>query len=726
MKGLEHVKPKNLTDEDIDDEDDSYDADLEDRTKDYSELKYIQKQLGELYPMVEKGFADKQEQNNTIDECWDMYHCDLNENQSYYGTSEVYVPIVRDAMEARETRFINTLFPQAGRYADVVGDGGRVPYDLIALLDHYVKKAHLRKRVAPAMIRSGDISGNYALYMEWIETTRHVTSKKKVKEVQTELGTEVEGSPEYDDMEHSKTVDQRPGVTVLDLRNLCVLPATSETIEEADTVAVRLRFTKAKIKKWVKDGIFTEKAGKALQQNMSVAATTSLPDTGKKAAAAAGVRTDSKGSKTAIIFQVWTKLKIRGAYRMMVTHFAGPEMILGCKRNPYWCDRVPVILQPVAPNPDSVYGDSQVKPVAALQYQANDVVNEGFDSAQYALLPIVMTDPEKNPRAGSMILAMASVWLCDPNSTKFAEFPPLWKDAFTIVGACKEQIFQTLGVNPAMLPHGNAGKKPSQAQVAQEQQVALESSSDNTTLMQEGVFSSVLEWFYELDYQYRTEAITVRKYGQFGLQATMDQVEPWQVRERYEFRWYGTESFKATQQVQQMISWGNVLRGMPPQMLNGRKIDLGPMTEYITEVLCGPRLASHTLIDQRHQMSMEIPMENQLIRNGFPVQVHPMDDDMAHIQGHLQEFEADMQVGNDPEFLKRGHILEHVKQAKEKAAAAQGAQPGTVGAPGGAGPGLPGQPRPGGAGQMPTGPQQPAGAVRPDNMTLAQPRKSAL
>lgn len=722
------MKPNDqLDDLDDDEDDDTYDEELEDRTKDYSGLKYVQKQLGDLYSIVEAAFADKSEQNNIISECWDTYHCELNEHQTYVGNANAYVPIIRDAMAARETRFINMLFPQSGRFTDIVGHDGKIPYDLIALMDDYVRRAKLREKMAPALIRTGDISGNYDLYIDWVEHTRHVTSKVKEAETKTELGTPVEGSKEYDDIECEEVTDSRPDVSVLDPRNLVIWPASCTTVEEAEAeggVAILMHFSKGKIKRWIKKGIFDKKAGEKLLGSMSSKVSNPLPNTPKDASNAAGVRADSKGNKTAMVFQVWSRLKIRGETRLMVTHFAGEDQILACKRCPYWCDKIPVIHQQVEPNPDSIWGPSQVYPIVSLQYQANDVVNEGFDSAQYALMPIVMTDPEKNPRAGSMVLAMASVWLTDPNSTKFAEFPALWKDAFSLVGACKEQIFQSLGVNPAMIPQGNASKKPTQAQVAQEQQVALESSADNVALIQEGVLSEVVRWFYELDYQYRTEAVTVKKYGEFGLQATMDQVEPFQVRERYEFRWYGTEGFKAQQQVQSMISFAGVLQKMPPQQLNGRKLDMGPVIDYISGVVFGPRLAPFVLVDQRHQLTMSPKMENKLLANSFPVQVHEMDNDQEHIMDHMMEFEALLQ--QPPELLEqntvarlaKGHILEHIKSAKMKAQAAMGGQLGQVGGGGG--------PRPGAQVQAPTGPQQPPGAVRPDQMSLAAPRKSAM
>jgi hypothetical protein len=719
------MKPKN--EPELDEDDDTIDESLEDREKDYSGLKYIQKQLGEIYTQVEGAFQDKSEQNAMIDECWDIYHCNLNENQAYTGNSKIYVPVVRDAVDARMTRFVNMLFPPSGRYADIVGNDGKVPYDLIALMDYYARRAKLRENVAPALMRTGDCGGQYALYPEWQKHTRCIVSKKKVAEMQTDLGTDIDGSPEYDDVEYAEDVDEFPSATVLDPRDFVILPATVDTVEEADCVGIRLRFSKAKIKQWVKDGIFEKDAADQLIGKMGSATDKPQPDTGKQAAASAGVKTDAKGSKRAEIFQIWTKLKIKGEYRMMVSHFGGPQIILGCKRNPYWSDRVPLITQPVDKEPGTIWSAPPVYRVASLQYQINDFAMMGADSGMFSMLPIVMTDPEKNPRAGSMVLAMASVWLTSPNDTKFAEFPALWKDAIQFIGSLKDQIMQSLGVNPAMLPHGNASKKPSQAQVAQEQQVALESAADNTAVIQEGILSKWLEWAYELDYQYRDKAITVKKFGQMGLQADMQQVEPFQERQRYEFKWYGTEGFKAQQQVQAMISWTNVLKELPPQLLNGRKLDLGPVLEYISEVTYGPRIAPNVLIDQRHQLSMSPETENALIRNHFPVQVHDMDDDMAHIQSHFTAFKdvldlpPEMQQMMQEAVLARGHILEHMKAAKAKAAAAQGAQPGSQGAP--AQPQI-GGPRPGAVPQVPQGAQQPPGMVSTDQMPLSMPRKA--
>ncbi len=685
------------------DSDDMY----EDRAKDWSSQIKVQEQLADLYSMVNKAFDDKKEQNDIIEECWDVYNCKVTSHQMYSGNTQVYLPLVRDAVNARETRFTNTLFPKAGRYCDVIASDGKVPYDLISLLEYYCRTTYLRTNIVPAMIRAGDMSGQYALYLSWETHKRNIVTKQKV----VDTAIPMDGADEYDDVEYEEDECGTPCVQVLDARNLVMLPTNVDNIEQAEIVAVLCKWSKAKLQKMVRDGVLEKAPVDELIKNMNSKPSPGTPDTPKDAADYAGVDQSPKAGKLATIYQVWSTLKIGKQHRRMVTHFAGQNNVLGCKRNPYWNDRVPVITQPVEKVADTIWGVSQVQKVCTVQYSANDIVNMGFDSAQYSLLPIVMTNPDKNPRVGSMVLSMAAIWETSPEDTKFAQMPALWKDAFQMVNACRDQIQQSLGVNPAMMPQ-SASKKPTQAQVAQEQQVALESTADAVTVIQDGVLNKLLEWFYDLDYQFRTKAISIKKFGQVGMQADMQQVEPFQERQRLTFAWYGAESFKAAQEIQGMISWANVLRGMPPQTLNGRTIDLGPVLEYVSEVTFGPRIAGKVLIDERHKFTINPMEENALMDNLFPVQVHEGDPDMEHIQVHHQHFMMSGGDMGDPNHLKRGHILEHIKQMKEKAAKAQGAQQPPAGA-------QPGMPQPGASAQMPTGPQGPPGTIHPDAMVDA-------
>ena len=85
-----------------------------------------------------------------------------------------------------------------------------------------------------------------------------------------------------------------------------------------------------------------------------------------------------------------------------------------------------------------------------------------------------------------------------------------------------------------------------------------------------------------------------------------------------------------------------------------------------------------------------------------------------------------MQQTRDPHGTIRAHMLEHQKiLAQQMQAQAEASMPkGAQGVPGGAGPGVAGSPKPGAQVQGPRpGMQQPNGAVRPDQMPTAMPRK---
>jgi hypothetical protein len=705
-------------------EEDDKDTDLEDRTKEWSKVERVKNQLGLLYTMVEKAFDDKNSQKYTIERCWDIYHCKLGDSQKYRGTHEIFLPIVFDAIEARVTRFTNVMFPPNNRYADVVTTDGSIPYETIALLDYYVKVTRLRDVVCPALVRTGDITGQYALYVSWLERKRHTVQKVEKAKVEMPGADGVEGVEKEEDIKDVEVVDSMPDVMVLDPREFVVLPATVDEVDDAEVVAIALRWTEARVKQAIDEELFDRDAGEQLLANFGTQSNPQQSDPRKAASEAAGVQVDAKGSKTALIYQVWSKLKLKkGERRSCVTYFGSENLYLSCKRNPYWNDRVPVLSQAALKESGSFWGKSRVQRVEQTQYAANDAVNMGLDSAQFSMMPITMTDPEKNPRVGSMVLDMAAVWMTSPNDTQFVSFPQLWKDALQLVGACRDQIMQSLGTNPAMIPNSNTGKKPTQAQVAQEQQVALESTADVVSILETSIFSRLLQWFYELDYQYRKESILVRKFGTMGIQAQMQEIPPIQVGARYEFSWYGSEGTRSVQQVQQMISGMNILRGIPPEQLNGRKLDIAPVLEHVTAVVFGPKLAPHVLIDQSHQLSVPAGMENLLLDDGFLLEVHPNDNDIEHIAEHM----ADIKTKGDEKGNKRMHVEEHLKAFSKKTQAAAGQSKGSPGTPGGGlAPGMPGLPAPGAQPAQQRPAQQPPGAVAKDAMATMAPRKGVI
>jgi hypothetical protein len=680
----------------------------------------IEDQLEKIYSDIDEGFRNQAERSDDQVDYWDIYNTKLNGNQYYSGTSKIYVPIVHNAVNARAVRFVNQIFPKGGRYVEVTAMNGDIPHAETALIENYVRKAKLRTEVAFPLVVNGDIEGQYNVYVGWSSVARHVVWKEKrpPSVAGTELPEElVEEDDLVEEIKEDVILDDHPVVEVLPDADVLILPVTVNSVEQAlevgGSVTIIRRWTKAELKKRIADGDVIKVAADAMLEEMSKAEKQGIVNAAKSHADAAGIK--AKG-KQILVYEVWTKLKIDkgGSRRLCCAFLGGDNAVLSAKLNPYWNDRCPLISAPVKKVSGVVKGQSQVQPCAQLQYAANDAVNEGMDSAAYALLPIVMTDPLKNPRVNTMILDLAAVWETNPNDTKFASFPPLWKEAFDIIAATKNEIFQTLSVTPAQMPQGTGGKsKRNQAEIATEQQVDIMQTADSVTVLEESIFTPIIERFAEYDAQFRDDDITVKAYGHMGMRAAMETIPPLQMGRRLSFLWFGVEQARNAAQIQQQIAFMNVLRGIPPQMLPGRRIDMVPAIEQAMSAIFGSRIAPLVFVDTTKENTFPPEVENDLMDQAVPWPVSPMDDDVKHIESHMKSGQED----GDAHGFKAQHIAEHHISMQKKAMQQQAqGQPGT---PGGGKPGIAGVPKPG---AQPANPRQmkgPPGAIPQDSMPKA-------
>jgi hypothetical protein len=680
----------------------------------------VRNELCKVFAEVDQGFEDQNERTDENRDNWDLYNGKLGEKQFYNGNSQIFVPIINNAVEARKTRFVNQIFPQSGRYVEVTTPDAEVPHALMALLEHYVDACRLQTEIIPALMVAGDVEGQYSVYVGWSETTRNVV--RRVRKPMESDGLEFPEIGQVEKFEDTVETVGRPTVELIPDADLLVLPATSDSIEAAiaagGSVTIRRRWSKGALRRMIRDGDITKAKGEALIARVSADDSDRRQDTRRKLAAAAGIRSEN-GAKYVLGYETWTQLKIDGEMRLCRAYYGGDDEVLGCKLNPYWNDRVPVISGPVNKLPGVFKGRAPVAFTADMQVFANDTINEAADTAHFSAMPIIMTDPEKNPRVGSMILGLASVWETNPNDTQFAQFPELWRHGFDIVAAAKAEIFQTLGVNSSMIPSTSGASKQNQAEVAQEQQVDLLTTAGAVTTVERTILTPLLTWFAELDHQFREDEVVVRAFGEMGLRATMTPVEPIQIGTRYAFRWFGVEAARNAQQIQQQIAMANVFKGVPPAMYPGYRLNLAPLMVQMAENAFGPRLAPLIFEDVSDQNTVDPEVENEMLEHGFDVAVHPADDDPGHMAAHM----AALRLG-DPHGTIREHIAKHQLQMQAKAQAAMaaaGPPPGLPGAPGGAGPGVAGTPGPaeGGQPEPPRSVMAPPGMIHPDSMAAA-------
>jgi hypothetical protein len=210
-----------------------------------------------------------------------------------------------------------------------------------------------------------------------------------------------------------------------------------------------------------------------------------------------------------------------------------------------------------------------------------------------------------------------------------------------------------------------------------------------------------------------------------GLRAGMEEIPPVQMEQRYVFRWFGVEQARSAQQIQQQIAGMNVIRGIPPQQLNGYQVNLVPLITQLAENTFGPRLAPLVFVKPEDQMPVPVDQENMLLAEGFEVPTHQMDDDKQHIQSHMQTLQMMQQQGEGKNAKKfQAHIWRHMQQGQAKQQAAAQAQQGAPGVPGGSAPGVAGSPRQGAQPGQPRA-QGPAGMIHQDQMRdpAVMPRK---
>src|SRR5882724_721222 len=698
-----------------------------DRDEELSTKKSINKALLDIYKGVEKGFDDQRPRADQQMDDWDIFNCQLGPKQFYNGTNQLFMPIVRNAIEARKTRFTNQIFPTSQRNVEVISSDGETPNALVALLEHYIKKARLRTQVMPALMKNGDVEGQYNIYVSWRKTKRHVVQRVR-KPVEIDEGIS-DPDEDIETIEEEPLEHGSPLVEVIADSDVLVLPQTADSMDEAlaegGSVTILRRWSKARVRRMIKEGDTEKKAAEKLLKVMAdETGGSQRHDKPKEMVDAAGIKKDGRG-KFALVYETWTILTIEGERRICRAYLGGPDNVLGCKRNPLWSDHLPLISSPVAKVQGSFKGKSQIDPVRDLQYLANDTINESADSAVYALMPIVMTDPAKNPRVGSMILSMAAIWETNPNDTKFAQVPEMWKQGLEMVATIKSEVFQTLSVNPAAITQSNSLKKQNQAEVAQNAQVDILTTADAVTVVEEGILTPMLNRMIELDHQYRDEEMAVAQYGELGHRANIEKIPPVQFNRHYQFRWLGVESARNAQMIQQQIAGMNVIRGIPPEQLNGYKVNLVPVISKFVENTFGPRLAPLIFISPEMQMPVPVNEENMLLSEGYKVPTHDMDDDDQHIQAHMMAMkmnEAEGATGGTARKFQE-HIFLHMQQKAKKQQAAMAQQQGAPGMPGGAGPGVAGTPRPGAQPGQSRGGQNPPGAIHADQMPGSMPRK---
>lgn len=700
------------------------------------------KWLQKRFAAIAKGFEDQADRSNHLDDWWNCYNCRRDDHGYYNGEAEIYVPTIHDAVDALVTRYSNQLMPQLGRYVEVTSTDGQQPYEITALVNYYLKRSKFKSKILKPLLRCGIIEGQQNLYLDWQVITRTLVSRE-TRGVLTEgpqPGQQVDtdaADTEIVDITEEDIEDGFPFFEVIHDADILVLPATSDSIEEAlesgGSVTIVRRFSKEALDRLAEDEDLDldiqgedsrDKHGEPLIFSVTPEMT-GLKDIEQHLARNIGIK--GRG-KHAILFETWQKVPLdeRGEFdeddgypRLCKTWYALNRQPVGNKRNPNWNDLCPLLSEPVKKEAGVFKGPSLIEPLAHLQYESNDAANERADVDHMSAMPIITRKASDGNTP--LLIAKGAIWDYNETPPNIIEFPDLGPRANARILAARQLIFQSMSVNPAMIPQqSGSGSKRNQAEVAMEQQVDLLTTAEGVEVT-DAQLTEMVERIVDMDHQYRDRALTIRQFGELGVAAEMVDIPPYRNRTQYSFQWVGAQQMKMNAAMAQNgTAFINTLRGMQDQLQkSGLELNLGGLLEIQASALFGPTIARSLLRDLRHELSLDPEIENQMIGEGHEVPVSVFDNDQLHLQSHAQAQQQD----GDPHGTMRVHIQWHTRQMTQKMMAQQQQMMQQ-----GAAPGLPGQPqqRPGAPPQGPQGMRPPMGPRIAGPQSGAQPAQPRI
>lgn len=679
----------------------------------------LRQAASELYASIEQMYADQDDRENNIEQNWNIFNAVRDTNQQYVGFTEIYDPIISDAIYARTRRRLMQLDPANNVHVQVIQGEGAMPWGHMGLLEHYIRQSQLMNVVRQDLI-AGDVTGQWNLFVDWERDGFSITKLVRKNPI---LREDPDGPPinavgeDFDDLEEEEVVMEGPSVMAFPDVDLAVVPATVDHLRKAESVTVKLRLTKEGVRKLQRRGYLTEKDTDKLFDKWDK---DPQKDPNLQRVHDAGIKVDGSDSvnRYALIWLTHCYLELDGKRRPAWVFWTGPNEIGGIIKCPNWDGMPPVISAAQHPVGGSFKGRPKMENCKTMQWVVNDVWAMAVDSSKYSLMPVVMTDPLSNPNWAAMVMGLAAVWPVDPSKTEFATFPQTWREAMDFADKMKGRIWETMDVNETHVGRAPAGRKNAQQMAAMQIESNIP-TMDDAKRYQNMMLEPLMERFLAMDLQYRTEELTILQKGPIGARANLEVIKPQQISQRYWLQWLGVDYQQSLARIQQQIAFINVLRGIPPQFLGGRRIEVIAMLENSANLLFGPEVAMQTIVDERNLYTVDPEVENEMLVNGFHVEVHPADNDPKHIQSHQ---EAAIKTG-DLGLNIRAHLAAHLLQMQKKSQAAtpvgSTGPGGAPGIPGGTGPGVPGTPvggpRPG-ATPGATRTQGPPGRIPQDTM----------
>ena len=396
---------------------------------------------------------------------------------------------------------------------------------------------------------------------------------------------------------------------------------------------------------------------------------------------------------------------------------------LRVQQMPFWYGKYPYHVPRLFRRHDEFYGQALYEGGAdRLNYISNDVLNHTLDGFTLANNPIAIIDPNAHPRINSLRVLPLAKWMVRPDAVRFDRPPDVSASGWGAISFLQSMSHDYGGGSAAFQGQPAARGRGRSQNTATGMSLLMQTSSEVVQSILENLDEELgkpmLQRNLEYVEQFMTDPILLRIGGAGSAPLIEKPIGAQDVIGKYAFRWLGS------QQNRERITLAAQMERLVPLMVQVMQADprlqvnLAELVRRIWTDGLGLHGASKIIKTPEDDPSIDPSIENELVAQDRPIEVHPGDDDLRHAQSHLTEGLA--RVAGNPTQMQAimAHVQAHALAHQQKMQAAALAARAAMMAQAGGGPGMPQGARPQ---SMPTGLGQPAEADLARSMQMGPP-----
>lgn len=322
-----------------------------------------------------------------------------DDGQRYIGRSNVYLPMFNRSLNSLTSNLVQGLFP-SDEYLDVSARNPAHDAAAKATKDYlqweFDHVAMVRQRLKPALRQLLKFGTSPIKF--WYQKDVALEGRAAMKQALDGAMHSTGG------MDYAKIIHEGFRVSPRNLFHTYVFPASAADADEASMVYETIELPKSYIEEMERKGKWVN-----VRRGMHVARDTQFDFTQGAELQILGEHTTPANVSESdhpyypmTVTEIWTRMPVPKKYLLPgesredfvpVKLVVMGDVILNAERNPFWHQKPPYRFARMNVKPGWFYGDAYGRTNRAMQYLANDFMNQTNDCGIYSLNPILKLNP---------------------------------------------------------------------------------------------------------------------------------------------------------------------------------------------------------------------------------------------------------------------------------------------------------------------------------------------